>query len=89
MSVDGDMFVFSSTGAVINLPAVAITAAIIIILIIGVRQTTIVNLVFVILKIIVLLIFIFACCKYVNVNNYSPFFPGNEGMLSFDDIHIY
>jgi len=71
---------FVSTGQVINLPAIAITIAITILLVIGIRPTAIVNLVLVVLKIIILLIFIFLCCKYVNRKNYSPFFPPNQGI---------
>jgi APA family basic amino acid/polyamine antiporter len=70
---------FYSTGQVINLPAIAITIAITLLLIWGIRPTAMVNLVLVIIKIIILLIFIFACCKYVDLNNYKPFFPKNEG----------
>ncbi|CAF3890575.1 unnamed protein product, partial [Rotaria sp. Silwood1] len=70
------------TGQVINIPAIAIIIAITILLIIGIPATTIVNLVLVVFKIIILLIFIFACCNYVNVNNYNPFFPPNEGSFS-------
>ncbi|CAF4096831.1 unnamed protein product, partial [Rotaria sordida] len=70
------------TGQAINLPAIAITIAITILLIIGIRQTAIVNLVLVVIKIIIILIFIFACCKYVDRNNYYPFFPPNKGSFS-------
>ncbi|CAF3659610.1 unnamed protein product [Adineta steineri] len=70
------------TGDVLNLPAIGITIAIAILLFIGIRQTAIINLLFVIFKIITLLIFIFACCKYVNISNYYPFIPPNKG--SFD-----
>ncbi|CAF4093334.1 unnamed protein product [Rotaria sordida] len=73
---------FYVTGQAINLPAIAITIAITILLIIGIRQTAIVNLVLVVIKIIIILIFIFACCKYVDRNNYYPFFPPNKGLFS-------
>ncbi|CAF4173629.1 unnamed protein product, partial [Rotaria sordida] len=76
---DGHFFV---TGQVINLPAIAITIAITILLIIRVHQMARVNLVLVVFKIITLLIFIFACCNYVNRNNYNPFFPPNQGSFS-------
>jgi APA family basic amino acid/polyamine antiporter len=62
-----------------DLRVVVITIAITIILISGIRQTATINLMFVILKIIALLIFIFACSKYVNLNNYKPFFPPKQG----------
>jgi APA family basic amino acid/polyamine antiporter len=70
---------FYITGQAINLPAIAITIAMTLLLISGIRPTAIVNLVLVVIKIIILLIFIFACCKYVDLNNYKPFFPKNEG----------
>lgn len=72
---------FYATGQVINLPAVAITIAITILLVSGIRPTAIVNLILVVFKIIILLIFIFACAKHVNTDNYRPFFPRNEGKL--------
>ncbi|CAF4464461.1 unnamed protein product [Rotaria sp. Silwood2] len=71
---------FYVTGQAINLPAIAITIVITILLMIRIRQTAIINLVLVAFKIIILLIFIFACCNYVNPNNYHPFFPPNKGI---------
>ncbi len=76
-----DSVTFYVTGQVINLPSIAITIAITIVLIIGIRETAIVNLILVVIKIIILLIFIFACCIYVNRKNYDPFFPPNEGRI--------
>jgi APA family basic amino acid/polyamine antiporter len=70
-----------ATGKVINLPAIAITIAISFILIIGIRETVIVNLTFVIIKILILLIFIFAGCIYVDRKNYAPFFPSSGGIV--------
>ncbi|CAF5096694.1 unnamed protein product, partial [Rotaria sp. Silwood1] len=71
---------FFVTGQAINLPAIGITIAITILLLIQIRQTAIVNLVLVVFKIIIILIFIFACCNYVNRENYNPFFPPNKGI---------
>ncbi|CAF1051891.1 unnamed protein product [Adineta steineri] len=70
------------TGDVLNLPAIGITIAIAILLFIGIRQTAIINLLFDIIKILALLIFIFACCKYVNTSNYYPFIPPNKGSFN-------
>ena len=70
---------FYNTGQVINIPAIAITFGITLLLISGIRPTAVVNLVLVIIKIIILFIFIFACCKYVDPKNFKPFFPKNEG----------
>lgn len=78
-----DTDVITATGALFDLPAIIITIAIIILLIYGIRQTATVNLILVVLKIIILLIFIFACYKYINISNYAPFFPPNEGTCLF------
>ena len=67
------------TGQVLNLPAIVITIAITVLLIIGIRETAIVNLVLVVFKIIVLLIFIVAGAIYVDRRNYSPFIPPSLG----------
>ncbi|CAF2603781.1 unnamed protein product [Rotaria sp. Silwood2] len=73
---------FYFTGQAINLLAIGIIIAITILLIIQIQQMAIFNLVLVMFKIIILLIFIFACCSYVNLNNYHPFFPSNKGSFS-------
>jgi APA family basic amino acid/polyamine antiporter len=73
-------FHFYATGDAINLPAIAITILLTIVLIIGIRVTAIFNLVLVVFKIIILLIFIFACSKYVNRKNFDSFFPPNQGI---------
>nr|ACI90399.1 cationic amino acid transporter-like protein [Philodina roseola] len=73
---------FYTTGAVINLPAVAIVVALTILLLFGIGESAKANLIIVIIKIIVILLFIFACCAYVNPSNYKPFIPPNEGSFS-------
>ncbi|CAF3347124.1 unnamed protein product [Rotaria sp. Silwood2] len=73
---------FVVTGQAINLLAIGITIAITILLIIRIYQMAIVNLVLVVFKIIILIIFIFACCDYVDRNNYYSFFPPNKGSFS-------
>ena len=72
---------FYLTGQVINLPSIAITIVIVVVLIIGIRESATFNLVFVVLKIIILLIFIFTCCVHVKRSNYEPFFPSNLGII--------
>ena len=69
------------TGSAINLPAIAIVFAICFVLIIGIRETAIVNLVFVIIKVVVLIIFIIAGSIYVDRKNYESFFPPNTGTV--------
>ncbi len=80
VSLDEDEFHFYPTGQTINLPAIAITVVLTIVLIAGIRPTAIFNLVLVVFKIIILLIFIFACYKYVDQKNYDPFFPPNQSI---------
>ena len=70
---------FYTTGAVINLPAVAIVVALTILLLFGIGESAKVNMVIVIIKIVVILLFIFACSAYVNPANYKPFIPANQG----------
>ncbi len=76
-----DSNTFYVTGQIINLPAIAISLAVTFILIIGIRETAIVNLIFVIIKVIILLIFIIAGCIHVDRTNYNPFFPSNQGIV--------
>ena len=70
---------FYTTGHVVNLPAIVLTIALTALLLSGIRATAIANLILVICKIIIILIFIFVCAKYVNRDNYAPFLPPNEG----------
>ena len=72
---------FGVTGQVIDLPAIAITIAVIVLLFVGTRESAIFNHVFVVFKVIVLLLFLFAGCVYVKRENYTPFFPPNEGRI--------
>jgi APA family basic amino acid/polyamine antiporter len=76
-----DLNKFYATGQVINIPSIAITIAVTFVLIIGIRETAIVNLTFVIIKVIILLTFIIAGSIRVDRKNYTPFFPRNEGIV--------
>lgn len=75
-----DSDTFYATGQVINVPSIAIGIFITVILFLGIRETSMVNLVLVIFKIVILLIFIFAGCVHVDTDNYRPFFPENQGL---------
>ncbi|KAK9764099.1 hypothetical protein K7432_008692 [Basidiobolus ranarum] len=70
---------FSTTGNYINLPAVIVSLAITALLCLGVRESARVNSVMVSIKVVVVLLTIFACIKNINPDNYTPFFPPNEG----------
>ena len=74
---------FKLAEGMMDLPAIAITVAVCLVLIMGIRATVIVNLIFVIIKVIILLIFIIAGSIYIDRKNYSPFFPPNRGMPIF------
>ncbi len=68
-----------TTGAIINLPAMAIVAAIATICYIGIKQSASFNSVIVAIKVTVVLLFIFLGVSYINVENWHPFIPPNTG----------
>ncbi len=69
----------STVYGVINLPAVLITSAISILLIVGIQESARVNEVMVILKVTVVLVFIVAGWKFINPANHTPMIPPNTG----------
>ncbi|ORX76305.1 amino acid transporter [Basidiobolus meristosporus CBS 931.73] len=70
---------FVTTGDYINIPAIVISLAITGLLCFGIRESARVNTVMVGIKVVVVLLTIFACIKNINPDNYTPFFPPNEG----------
>ena len=67
------------TGAVINLPAILIVAAITTICYIGIRQSAAFNSVMVAVKLTVIVLFILFGVSYINTANWHPFVPPNSG----------
>lgn len=67
------------TGAIINLPAVAIVAVLASICYVGIRQSSAFNTVIVAIKVTIVLLFIFFGVSYINSANWHPFIPANEG----------
>ena len=67
------------TGALINLPAIAIVLAMTAILYVGVRESAGVNSFMVALKVIVILVVIVAGIAYVDSANWKPYIPPNTG----------
>lgn len=67
------------TGAIVNLPAVLVIVAMGWILYVGVRQSSVTNNVMVVIKVAVILVFIFAGLSYVDTSNWQPFIPPNQG----------
>jgi len=67
------------TGGLINLPAVAIIAAISGLCYVGITQSAIVNSIIVAIKVTVIVLFVAFAAKYVNPDNWVPFIPENQG----------
>ena len=65
--------------AVFNLPAVLITVAVTILLVIGIQESANVNSVIVIVKVAVIVMIIAAGAMFVNTANWTPFIPENTG----------
>jgi APA family basic amino acid/polyamine antiporter len=65
--------------AVFNLPAVLITIAVTILIIIGIKESANVNTAIVIVKVAVVLIVILGGAAYINSANWHPFIPENTG----------
>jgi APA family basic amino acid/polyamine antiporter len=72
-----------ATGAIINLPAIAIVAALSAICYVGIRQSSAFNTVIVAIKVTVVLLFIFVGVSYINTANWHPFIPPQAGPEKF------
>jgi APA family basic amino acid/polyamine antiporter len=66
-------------GGMINLPAVFIVVLVSLLLIKGTQESAWVNAVIVVVKVSVVVIFIFLGWKYINYSNYDPYIPPNDG----------
>ena len=76
------------TGALINLPAVAIVIAVAALCYRGITQSATVNAVIVMIKVGVILLFMAFTLQYVNPDNWTPFIPEAEGpgRFGFDGV---
>ena len=70
---------WSLSGSFVNFPAVFVVVMVTALLVIGIKESVTFNNVIVIVKLIVILLFIFFGMWYVNVDNWSPFIPENTG----------
>ncbi len=70
---------FARTGAILNLPAVFIVAAVTGVGYVGITQSAMVNGIIVAVKVTVILLFIAFGLQYVDPANWTPFIPANEG----------
>jgi APA family basic amino acid/polyamine antiporter len=68
-----------ATGALVNVPAVFIVALLTWVCYIGVRQSTRVNNVMVIIKLLIIVLFIVVGFKYINAELWTPYLPQNTG----------
>jgi APA family basic amino acid/polyamine antiporter len=67
------------SGAVVNVPAVLIVAALTWLCYVGVRESTRVNNAMVIVKIAIIVLFIIVGLKFVDTSQWHPFLPANTG----------
>ena len=67
------------TGNIINFPAVFIVVLVSVFLIGGVRQSALINNIIVVIKVGVILLFIGFGLSYIQVENYHPYIPENQG----------
>ncbi len=76
------------TGALINLPAVAIVVAVAALCYRGITQSATVNAVIVLIKVGVILLFMAVTLQYVDPDNWTPFIPEPEGpgRFGFDGV---
>jgi APA family basic amino acid/polyamine antiporter len=69
----------TGTGAIINLPAIAIVFAIAALCYRGITQSAIANNIVVTIKLVVILLFLGFSLQYVDAANWEPFIPAAEG----------
>jgi APA family basic amino acid/polyamine antiporter len=69
-----------ATGAIINVPAVLIIAAMTALLYVGVRGSASANTIMVSLKVAIIVIIVIAGLKYVDPSNWKPYLPPNVGV---------
>ncbi len=74
---------WTSTGAVLNVPAMVIVAGVTILLVIGIKESANFNNAIVALKLLVILTFIAVGAAYINKANWHPFVPPEIGPGQF------
>lgn len=67
------------TGSIINFPAVFIVGIISAFLLGGIKQSALINNIIVVIKVGVILLFIGFGLSYINVDNWHPYIPENQG----------
>lgn len=69
----------SQVHGIVNVPAILIIVIISVLLMIGIKESSIVNDVIVVIKLAVVVTFIAVGCHYLKASNYVPFIPPNTG----------
>ena len=78
------------TGAIFNLPGFIVILLLTVLLVAGIRESARANSLMVIIKIMAILIFIFAAMPHVETQNWKPFFPnGWNGVLTGGSIIFF
>jgi APA family basic amino acid/polyamine antiporter len=72
-----------STGAIVNLPAIAIATAIAALCYRGITQSATVNSIIVLIKLLVIFLFMGFSLQFVDTSNWTPFIPEAEGAGRF------
>jgi APA family basic amino acid/polyamine antiporter len=67
------------TGAIVNLPAVLIILGLGWVCYVGVRESSTANSIMVVIKVAVILVFVFAGIAFVDMDNWHPYIPENTG----------
>lgn len=67
------------TGGLLNLPAVLIALAVMVLCYVGIRQSATANAIIVAVKVLVILLFIGFGLQYVDTSNWHPFIPPSQG----------
>jgi APA family basic amino acid/polyamine antiporter len=80
---------FQATCNYFNLPAVLIVMSITLVLIFGMKESARFNAVAVVVKMFIVLLFIFACVGYINTANYHPWIPPSEGGSKYGVMGIF
>ncbi len=81
VTISGSEIVMS--GAIVNLPAVFIVAAISGLCYVGITQSAFVNSIIVAIKVTVILLFVAFSIQFINPDNWVPFIPENTGPGQF------
>jgi basic amino acid/polyamine antiporter, APA family len=71
---------FFATGAMFNLPAVLIVTVVTVILMLGIRQSSLTNAIVVAIKVAIVVLVIGFGAFYVTADNWHPFIPENTGV---------